>query len=193
MSSNDIASNVTSPQPGLLGRIHRGIFFNLENALDDWFLGALVRLSFAAILLPYYINSALTKLGEGALGFLAPSAGAFAQILPPIAEQYSYDTSAIPYVPWHLVVIAGTISEFVLPVLLIVGLFTRWAALGMIGFIVVQTIVDILFHGAAPGGLFNLKPDELLDQRWLWILPLLFLVVKGPGSLSIDRVIGGPK
>ena len=63
---------------------------------------------FVLLLLPYYFNSALTKIDGFGL-----SAGAFAQILPPIAEQYLYDTSAIPFFPWHLIVWAGTIGEFV--------------------------------------------------------------------------------
>lgn len=166
--------------------LHDRVFASLAARLDRWFIGLSARALFVAVLLPYYINSALTKPGEGVLGIFTPAAGAFAQILPPIAEQYSYDTSAIPFVPWHLIVILGTVSEFVLPVLIALGLFTRLGALGMIGFIVVQTAVDIAFHGAAPGMLFNTQPLELLDQRALWLFPLLVLLVNGPGSVSVD-------
>jgi len=134
------------------------------------------------LLLPYYFNSAQTKIDGFGL-----SAGAFAQILPPIAEQYLYDTSAIPFFPWHLIVWAGTLGEFVLPILIVAGLFTRLAALGMIGFVVVQTIVDVAFHGAALGMLANGLPSELIDRRLLWIALLAAMVFAGGGKLSLDH------
>jgi putative oxidoreductase len=151
-------------------------------------LGLAARIMFVLILLPYYLNSALTKIDGVGL-----SAGAFAQIMPPIAEQYLYDTTAIPFFPWHLIVWAGTLAEFVLPVLLVLGLLTRLSALGMIGFVVVQTIVDIVFHGAAAGGLANGLPSELVDQRLLWIIVLGILVFTGGGKLSLDRTLLGQR
>jgi putative oxidoreductase len=139
---------------------------------------------FVLLLLPYYFNSALTKIDGFGL-----SAGAFAQILPPIAEQYLYDTSAVPFFPWHLIVWAGTLGEFVLPILIVVGLFTRLAALGMIGFVIVQTVVDVVFHGAALGMLANGLPNELIDQRLLWVSLLVAMVFAGGGKLSMDRFL----
>lgn len=160
-----------------------------QQAMDGWLIGLAARLVFGAVLFAYYMGSAITKLGEGLFGMLAPSAGAFAQILPSIAEQYSYDTAAIPFFPWHLIVIAGTIAELVLPVFIIVGLLTRLAAFAMIGFIIVQTLVDIAFHGATAGILFNNQPGELLDTRLLWIFVLGILIAKGAGALSIDAFV----
>ncbi len=168
---------------------HDRLFGAVERHLEGWFVGLGARLVFAAILLTYYLNSAIIKVGDGLFGIFAPAAGAFAQILPPIAEFYVYDTSAIPWFPWHLIVIAGTIAEIVLPLLIVFGLFTRLAALGMIGFVVVQTFVDIAFHGAVAGDWFNLQASELLDQRALWIFLLLLLVVKGAGTLSLDALL----
>lgn len=147
-------------------------------------LGLIVRLMFLVLLLPYYINSALTKIDGFGL-----SAGAFAQILPPIAEQYLYDTEAIPFFPWHLIVWAGTLAEFALPILIIAGVLTRLSALGMIGFVLVQTIVDIVFHGATAGALANGLPNELLDQRLLWVFLLGLLVFSGAGKFSVDKII----
>lgn len=171
--------------------VHDRLFTRLAARLDGWFIGLCARAVFAAVLLPYYLNSALIKPGEGFLGIFTPAAGAFAQILPPIAEQYGYDTAAIPFMPWHLIVIAGTISEFVLPVLIVLGLLTRLSALGMMGFIAVQTAVDIAFHGTAPGVLFNTRPLELLDHRVLWLFPLLVLLLHGPGRVSLDAWLRG--
>ena len=171
---------------GKIKKLHDRLFGAVERSLDGWFVQLGARLIFAAILMIYYLNSATTKIGDGFFGIFTPSAGAFAQILPPIAEHYVYDTTAIPFFPWHLIVISGTVAEVVLPVLIVIGLFTRLAALGMIGFVLIQTIVDFAFHGATAGAWFNVQAGELLDQRLLWIFMLLLLVVKGAGSLSVD-------
>ena len=165
-----------------------GGYARLETKMDALggrdVIGIASRGLFVLLLLPYYVNSAMTKVDGVGL-----SAGAFAQILPPIAEQYLYDTSAIPFFPWHLIVWAGTLGEFVLPILIVAGLFTRLAALGMIGFIVVQTVVDVVFHGAALGALANGLPTELIDHRLLWISLLVALVLAGGGKLSVDRFL----
>ncbi|MCP5151688.1 MAG: DoxX family protein [Ectothiorhodospiraceae bacterium] len=183
------ADHTTATAPRRLDRAHRRLVTAVQAVGDRWLLGLVARFAFAATLLPYYLASALTKPGEGWLGLLAPAPGAFAQILPPIAEHYVYDTAAIPFFPWHLVVIAGTIAELVLPVMVTVGLLTRWAALAMIGFVLVQTFVDVSFHGAALGVLFDGKPGGLADQRLLWVVPLLVLVLRGAGTVSLDRLL----
>ena len=169
--------------------MYNRVFGLVEQGLDGWFIELSARLVFAATLLVYYLNSVLTKLGDGLFGVFAPSAGAFAQILPPIAEEYFYDTAAIPFFPWHIIVIAGTIAVVVLPELIVVGLFTRISAIGMIGFIVVHTAVDISFHGTATGAWFNNQATDLLDQRLLWVFLMLILVVKGAGSVSLDKLL----
>lgn len=186
-TTTDTISNGSSALPATIRRAHERVFGGLERLLDGWFIELGARLVFAWVLLAYYLNSASTKLGEGFFGILSPSAGAYAQILPSIAEQYSYDPSAIPFFPWHLIVILGTVSEILLPVLIVLGLFTRVAAVGMIVFIGVQTGVDIAFHGTAAGAWFDTQPGQLVDQRTLWVFVLLVLMVKGAGAASVDR------
>lgn len=168
---------------------HDQLFGMLEQALDGWFLELAARFLFAASLMVYYLNSVTTKLGEGLFGLFSPSAGAFAQIVPPVAEEYLYDTAAIPFFPWHLIVIGGTTAELVLPVLIVLGLLTRLSSLAMIGFILVQTIVDVAFHSVATGSWFDNQATGLIDQRAFWIFPLLLLAIRGGGSLSIDAFL----
>ena len=149
------------------------------------------RLVFAGVLLVYYWASGMTKLGDGIFGFLSPSAGAYAQIFPAATEAVTYDISQLSWFHWA-VVTAGTWAEFLLPLLLVLGLLTRLAALGMIGFIVVQSVVDVLGHGAtaALGAWFDRPSDALiLDQRAFWVLALMVLVFKGAGPLSLDRLL----
>ena len=82
--------------------------------------------------------------------------------------------------------IFGTLAEFALPVLVALGAATRLAALAMIGFIAVQTGVDIWAHGAEAGVWFDRQPGDLLDQRLLWTFPLAVLVLHGGGAISLD-------
>jgi putative oxidoreductase len=67
--------------------------------------------------------------------------------------------------------------------------------LGMIGFIIVQSLTDLFGHGGIAhegtlGAWFDRMSDALiLDQRAFWVLCLLILVFKGAGALSIDRLL----
>ncbi len=174
--------------------LHDGAFAAVESRTDGWLPGLLARFVFAAVLLVYYLNSAATKVGEGITGFFSVGDNAYFQILPSVVEAYGYDASQVPFFPWDLIVIAGTYTEFVLPIFIVLGLFTRLAALGMIGFTLVQSYVDIAFHGVDAktiGAWFDRFSDAaILDQRALWIFLLVYLVVKGAGAVSLDRVLG---
>ena len=157
-------------------------------------LPTLARFVFAAVLLVYFWGSALTKLGDGQLGLFRPSSGAYVQIFPKAMEAVGYDTSALGL--WHwAVVVAGTSAEFLLPALLLIGLFTRLAAVGMLGFVDVQTLTDLYGHGAIHqaatlGAWFDRASGSLiLDQRAFWVLGLMVLVMLGGGPLSADRAL----
>ncbi|MBV2358336.1 DoxX family protein [Thalassococcus sp. CAU 1522] len=176
-----------------LRSLHDMIFGALER-YGAGLLPLLARFVFAATLLVYFWNSGLTKLGEGVLGILRPSFGAYAQIFPRQMEAASYDISQFGVFHWA-VVTAGTWAEFILPLLIVVGLLTRLAALGMIGFVVVQSLTDLYGHRAIEhpetvGAWFDRVPDSvILDQRAFWMLLLVTLVLKGAGALSIDRLL----
>jgi len=172
--------------------LHGRIFGFLERLGDSWLLGLIARFVFAAVLWGYFFNSAKTKVGESLLGFFSVSSGAYYQIALPAVEAAGGDVDAVSFFPWGLIFM-GTYAEFILPLLIVIGLFSRLAALGMIGFIAVQTFVDITVHqiGAESiGALFDRFPDSVIaDQRLLWIVPLTVIILKGPGLLSIDALL----
>lgn len=157
----------------------------------DWLIPTLARFLFAAILLVYFLNAGMTKLGDGFAGLWTPSTGAYAQIFPKAFEAVGYDSDALSM--YHsLVVVLGTWAEFVLPALVVLGFLTRFAALGMIGFVIVQSLTDIYGHGQATvvGAWFDRFPDAIMmDQRALWVFLLIVLVIKGAGPLSFDRAL----
>jgi putative oxidoreductase len=66
----------------------------------------------------------------------------------------------------------ATWSEHLLPLLLLLGLGTRLAALGLLG----MTLVIQLF----------VYPDAW-PTHLTWAVALLYLVGRGPGALALDR------
>ena len=172
-----------------LTNLHNAIFNAIEKALDGWAPGLLARLVFSSVTLVFFWNSAITKIGSG---LFSPSIGAYAQIFPKKFEAAGYDTSAMSTLD-TLVVLAGTYAEFLLPLLILIGLFTRLSAAAMIGFITVMSFVDITGHNAdakTMGMVFDRFQDGvILDQRLLWIFPLVYLVIKGAGAVSADALL----
>ena len=164
----------------------------LTNALDraaPATLTTLARLLFAAVLLLYFWQAGTTKLGDGIFGVFQPSLGAYAQIFPRQMEAVGFDVSQMGLWQWA-VVVSGTIAEFVLPLLVVIGLFTRLAALGMIGFVAVQSLTDIYGHNVDPGAWFDRISDGvIMDQRAFWVFALLVLVMRGGGPLSLDAIL----
>ena len=169
--------------------LHNSLFGALERALNGWFLGLLARLVFSSVTLLFFWSSAKTKIGDS---IFSPSTGAYAQIFPKKFEAVGYDSDAMSALD-TAVVLAGTYAEFILPVLVLIGLFTRLSSAGMIGFIAVMSIVDITGHGADAktiGAFFDRFQDGvILDQRLLWIFPLVYLIIKGAGALSVASLL----
>lgn len=173
----------------LLALCHRAAMGADRHA--DWILPTAARLVFVAVLFSYFWTSAGTKLD----GLFTPSLGAYAQIFPKAFEAGGYDASQMAL--WQtLVVLAGAWAEFILPVLIVIGLFTRLAALGMVGFVVVQSVTDIFGHMAGPetiGAWFDPASGALImDQRAFWMLLFLVLILKGAGPISADRLVAAP-
>lgn len=177
----------------LLTSLHGRFFGFLERLGDSWLIGLIARFTFAAVLWGYFLSSAKTKVGDGFAGFFSIQPGAYYQIALPAVEAAGGDVDAVAFFPWGLIVFLGTYAEFILPLLIVIGLFSRIAALGMIAFIAVQTVVDITVHkvGAETiGALFDRFPDSVIaDQRLLWIVPLAIIAIKGPGLLSVDALL----
>ncbi|MGB7286365.1 MAG: DoxX family protein [Salaquimonas sp.] len=174
-------------------KLHDAVFGIIEKLANGWLISTLARLTFLAVLFGYFWNSGKTKIGEGLFGIFNIQDGAYFQILGEAGMlAYEFDTANIP---WHLdaVVFVGTISEFLLPLLIVIGLFTRIAAAGMAIFVIVQSYVDIYVHqvdAGTIGQLFDREATSLvMDQRALWMFLFIVLIVKGAGYLSVDRLL----
>lgn len=91
-------------------------------------------------------------------------------------ELFRYEY-ALPFIPPELAAYAATYSEHLFPLLLILGLFTRFAAAGLL----VMTLVIQIF----------VYPDAWATHL-SWAGLLLPLIALGGGKLSLDRALKIP-
>lgn len=77
------------------------------------------------------------------------------------------------------------IAEFFLPIMLVLGLFTRVGALGLLAM-----TLFIQFY-VFPGELFKMNGNWSLHL--LWAAPLLLVFARGPGAISLDAMLGGKR
>lgn len=82
---------------------------------------------------------------------------------------------ALPLIPHEAAAVMATVAEHLLPALLILGLFTRLSALGLLG---MTAVIQIFVY-----------PDAWITHG-LWASALIALIAGGPGAWSLDRLLG---
>ena len=85
------------------------------------------------------------------------------------AEEYR-----VPLIPTDIAAHLATYSEHLFSILLIVGLFTRFSALAFLG---MTTVIEVFVY-----------PDAW-PTHLSWAALLIFLIAKGGGAWSLDRVL----
>lgn len=85
----------------------------------------------------------------------------------------------VPLLPSELAAYLTTYAEHVLPILLVLGLFTRLSALALLG----MTLVIQIF----------VFPDAWWPVHSLWVALALVLIVRGGGGLSVDARLTGSR
>ncbi len=89
----------------------------------------------------------------------------------------------VPLLPPGLAAVAGTAGEIVFPLLLIAGLFTRYAALGLAA---VNVMAVVSYREVLLGEGF----EAALGQHYFWGLMLLVVLLFGAGRWSLDALVG---
>jgi putative oxidoreductase len=84
------------------------------------------------------------------------------------------DEYRVPVLPPEVAAYLATTVELTTPILLLLGLATRLGAAAMLG----MTLVIQLF----------VYPENYPDHL-LWAGPLVYLILRGPGAISIDHLI----
>lgn len=87
---------------------------------------------------------------------------------------FENEYSGVP-IPSDIAAPMATFSEFLFPILLVIGLATRFAALSLLG----MTLVIQFF----------VYPDAWWSTHLVWVAMAAILIVRGPGMLSADNFI----
>jgi putative oxidoreductase len=123
-----------------------------------------IRLALAGV----FWLSGRTKVEEGSLLTVSENA----------LYQFSEDPfNKVPLLPSDIAAYLTTYAEHVLPILLLLGLFTRLSALALMG----MTLVIQFF----------VFPEAWWQVHILWVALAMVLIVRGGGGFSLDRILTG--
>jgi putative oxidoreductase len=170
MSLNTDPKHVTSATgDGLLpGLLHQ--FIDLCSRIPHSLLALVARFSIAAV----FWKSGETKIQGFALDIVN---GEFTLGWPRLSDSavgLFRDEYNLPLIPPEIAATLAATAEHFFPILLLLGLATRLSALALLG--MTMTIQLFVYPDAYP-------------THGTWAAVLLFLMVHGPGKLSLDHLI----
>jgi putative oxidoreductase len=154
---NYTATAKNTPAMGIR-RIYNQVADALSGLLNHGLLALINRIAIAAV----FFLSGRTKVD----GFLTVNDSAYMLF----EEEYK-----VPLIPPEIAAHMATYAEHFFPILLVLGLFTRFSALALLGMTAVIQI--FVYPSAWP-----------LHLSWAGLL--LYLVARGAGTISLDRVLG---
>jgi putative oxidoreductase len=140
------------------------------SAIPESVIALLGRFSIAAV----FWNSGQTKIEGFAIDLVA---GRFELGVPRLAGSavdLFRDEYRLPLLAPEFAATLAALGEHMLPLLLLVGLGTRFAALGLLG---MTAVIQLLVY---PGA---------YATHGVWAAVLLWLIARGPGTLSVDHLI----
>lgn len=157
--------------PDRIGKLIGAVIGGMQR-IPNSLIAFVARFSIAAV----FWNSGQTKIeglvinlvnGEFSLGWprLSESAVALFQ-----------DEYKLPLIPPELAAPMAAFAEHLFPLLILVGLATRFSALALLG---MTAVIQILVY---PGA---------YATHGTWAALLLYLIANGPGRLSIDHLLAG--
>jgi putative oxidoreductase len=136
----------------------------LSGTMPEAIMLLFVRIALAGI----FWRSGRTKVEEGSLLTVSENT----------LYQFADDPfNKLPLLPPEFAAHLTTYAEHALPILLLIGLFTRLSALALLG----MTMVIQLF----------IFPDAWWPVHSLWVALALALIVRGGGGLSLDGLLAG--
>ena len=140
----------------------RAVWNKLADTLTAWItLSALALISRMGIAAVFFF-SGRTKVD----GFLTVNDSAYSLF----REEYQ-----VPVIPPEIAAHMAAYAEHLFPLLLVLGLFTRFSAFALLG---MTAVIQIFVY-----------PDAW-PTHLLWAGPLLFLIARGAGTVSLDHVFG---
>lgn len=129
----------------------------------------------AARLLPESLLLLVARLGIAAVFFQSGRTKVEGWLTITDSTRYLFETDyKLPFIPPEIAAPMATYSEHLFPILLVLGLGTRFAALSLLG---MTTVIEVFVY-----------PDAW-PTHLSWAAILLPLIAKGGGALSLDRLL----
>ncbi len=137
-------------------------------AIPESAIALLSRFSIAAV----FWHSGQTKVDGFALDLVGGEFEIGVPRLAASAVDLFRDEYRLPLLAPEVAATMAALGEHVLPALLLIGLGTRWAALGLLAMTAVIQV--LVYPGAYP-------------THGVWAAVLLWLMARGPGAVSVDH------
>jgi putative oxidoreductase len=135
--------------------------------VPDSFIAAVGRFSIAAV----FWKSGQTKIEGLAIDIVS---GQFQLGWPHLSDSAIFlfkNEYHLPLIPPETAALMAAFAEHIFPILLLVGLATRFSALALL---VMTLVIEIFVY-----------PDAY-PTHGVWATVLLYLIAKGPGKISVD-------
>lgn len=129
-------------------------------------------------IIPEWLIALVCRFGVAAVFFLSArtKVEGLITLKPETFTLFTYEYN-VPLLPPEIAAYAATYAEHAFSILLVLGLLTRISAAGLIG----MTLVIQLF----------VYPDAW-PTHLSWAGPMLYLLARGGGALSLDRALKLP-
>lgn len=164
-AQNNAAVSVTSPAISLIQRL-----VAMFGSIPDSLIAALGRFSIAAV----FWKSGQTKIQGFAIDLInGEFQFGWPQLSGSAIDLFKTEYS-LPLIPPELAAPMAAFAEHFFPILILLGLATRFSALALLG----MTMVIQIF----------VYPDAY-PTHGTWAAVLLYLIAKGPGNISVDHWI----
>lgn len=168
------------PAFGVIGKLYFQVFGTVQRYVTHDVIALFMRLTVAGV----FWRSMLTKVETmGVLRYVEVindfEVERFRLRLPelpleirPATHNLFANQYALPLIPPEWAAVMATLAEFALPILLVLGLLTRFAAAGLLA----MTLVIQIF----------VFPNAWWGTHALWAAMLVYLVARGGGRLGAD-------
>lgn len=160
-----------TPLPSQLERLATGAHA-LMARIPESAIALLGRFSVAAV----FWKSGQTKIEGFAIDIVSGHLELGVPRLSASAVDLFRDEYQLPLLTPELAAVLATVGEHALPLLLLAGLGTRFAALGLL---MMTAVIQLLVYPAA------------YPTHGVWAAVLLWLMVRGPGTVSLDHLLAG--
>ncbi len=145
-------------------------FVSLAERIPYWPIALLARFSIAAV----FWKSGQTKVESFRLDLID---GTFALSIPRLSDSAVFlfrEEYKLPLLAPELAAIVAALAEHVFPVLILIGLATRFSALALL---IMTAVIQVFVY-----------PDAY-PTHGTWAAILLLLIARGPGLVSLDHLV----